>query len=671
MICRRRHSRGLLLRKVLKFARDGRRWIERDPDHGFASQLPTAIVRHEGGSMLSRSIGVQTLALVLSTALCGCSIVGLGYRAAPKHKTAHQEAERLSQLAELYERQGHSAGAMRLYRQALQSNPQSQQARERLVALSSQHNAPPQAPAGGTPAPTPTEATMLAQNKPASTGAQPLNTVPNRSRSVADSGSPALAPEPPTTPIRAAAPRTTAASSQRPASIQETPSDSVVADSASAVAAAAAPILALMSQPTGNSPLRAERQRPQADVAAETPAPQAAAATPVVLNSEPSPFVQDTVVRNELEPLTVAPQSEPQKLAAPLNEQLARVEEPARLAIPATAASELPATVAIVTLPPPPPRISPKSATSGSAWTSSRSAGTVPATALAPARLPSAAPVSNPAPLPVPESIGIAIRPQQAQDEAVGRVTLHSSEWTSTDLARLCPDAPDDLLAIVKRLESPEATVRKDGLIELAERADDARSVVGAVRALFHDPDPPVKAHAAWAACQISGVTEDCVSTLAGVARSGDPAGATFAAYSLGLLEQDAAVAVPALQTACESENPAIRLCAAEALLKITPEAAEPLSTLIDGLRDPAPEHRWLAALSLSAASSVYQESAVLALIPALHDPVADVCSSAALALGAYGSAASAAAADLQAALSHPEADVREAASAALECIVQ
>jgi hypothetical protein len=398
------------------------------------------------------------------------------------------------------------------------------------------------------------------------------------------------------------------------------------------------------------------------------------APTPTLQDAAPAPLEQDSVTPDPDESRRLAVELPSPPVAPPRSDRIARVDEPAPIAVLVSAPQESePAAVAIVKLPPPRPRIELPATPSGSAWTSSRSAATIPATTPAPAPLPTTAPATSlaPAPLAVPENIGIAIRPRQSADELVGRATLHSSEWASTDLVRLCPDASEELLAIVKRLESPEATVRKDSLIELAKRAGEARPVVGAVRSLFHDADPRVKAHAAWAACQISGVTEDCVSVLAGVTRCSDPAGATFAAYSLGLLEQDAVVAVPALQSACQSENTAVRLCAAEALLKITPNAAEPLSTLMDGLRDPAPEHRWLAALSLSAASSVYQESAVLALIPVLHDPDADVCSSAALALGAYGATASVAAPELQAALSHPDPGVREAAAAALECIVQ
>jgi HEAT repeat protein len=161
------------------------------------------------------------------------------------------------------------------------------------------------------------------------------------------------------------------------------------------------------------------------------------------------------------------------------------------------------------------------------------------------------------------------------------------------------------------------------------------------------------------------------VQTLCDVVTSGDPAGAAFAAYCLGLLGHEAASAVPVLEAACASEVVTVRLCAAEALLKITPESAEPVALLIDELRNPNEEQRWLAALSLSAASSTYQDSAILALTPALSDAETDVCSSAALALGAYGARAQGAVPELQDALSNPSADVREAAAAALDCIVE
>jgi len=706
--------------------------------------------------MSSRSLGVQALALVLCSALCGCSIVGLGYRASPKHKTSHQEAERLSELAQLYERQGHPAGAMRLYRQALQADPRSQGARERLMALSSQQAAPPQSPAGSVPSLAPTEMTMLAQKNVASPGAPPASRMPVNSSAVATTASPAPAPEPPTKPIRATTPRSTAAV-QPSTTTPATQSSSVVGESASAVAAAAAPILALMSQPTGNLSLRAAPPQPavvasapvltvpetnpappvelatpaptpvtEVEVARPAPIPvtavEVAAPAPVTPPQLAAPIAQPAVAASEPQPLPVQavqalPQSAPpvaegvariqappritppvevQKTqatpqpVAPVPEGVARIVPPVRTA-PAVKVEEELLAVAVVKLPPPEtaPRIEPESTADDSAWATSRSAASLPATTSIPAALPVPAPELSsvpalelsaepalelspePAPLPFPEKVEIAIRPQQPAEGVAGRSTLHSSTWSPTDLVRLCPDATEEMLALVKQLESSDATIRKDGLIELAKHGDDARTVVGAVRALFHDPDPRVKAHAAWVASQISGVSEDHVAVLASVTRSDDPAAATFSAYCLGLLEQDAVAAVPALQAACESENTAIRLCAAEALLKITPEAPEPLSTLIAGLQDSAPEHRWLAALSLSAASSVYQESAVLALIPALHDPAADVCSSAALALGAYGPVAAPAAADLQAALSHSDADVREAATAALGCIVE
>jgi HEAT repeat protein len=316
---------------------------------------------------------------------------------------------------------------------------------------------------------------------------------------------------------------------------------------------------------------------------------------------------------------------------------------------------ETPAKLEIVTLPLSAPTIEPSVVRPESGWSASRSQ---PVTATAPARRPQS-------------EAGIEIRPQTAAAVEVALEEPGSPAWAPTDPKRVCPTASEELLSVVRRLESPEIAVRKDALFELAELGATAQPVVAAVRIALCDVDSSVRAHAAWAVCRITGVNAECVDVLSQVLGSGDPAGATFAAYCLGLLEGEATVAVPALQTACSSDAAAVRLCAAEALLKITPEDAEPVAVLIEGLRSPEPEQRWLAAMSLSAAAGAYQESAVLALIPVLHDAEPDVSSSAALALGAYGSNARLAVPDLQTNLTHPDADVRDAATAALACIVE
>jgi Tfp pilus assembly protein PilF len=87
--------------------------------------------------MSSRLLRAQALAALLALMMSGCAVVGLGYRAGHTRTSGKSEAARLTQLAQLYERQGHPSGAMRLYRQALHADPRSQQARERLMALSS------------------------------------------------------------------------------------------------------------------------------------------------------------------------------------------------------------------------------------------------------------------------------------------------------------------------------------------------------------------------------------------------------------------------------------------------------------------------------------------------------------------------------------------------------
>lgn len=555
--------------------------------------------------MALHSIRVHALVAVLSTAMCGCSMVGLGYRAGHTRGSGKSEAARLTQLAELYERQGHPAGAMRLYRQAIHADPRSHQARERLMALSSQQGA--STPAPGQPAgPIPGAAPMLA-----GTGAAPRSTVPsprpNPRQAVA--AKPAQRPQT-VVPQTPAAPRTTPSVAARPSpAAQHRASSTSVAKSAAAAAAAVA-------------------------------------ATPIARTQAPVPD-QLPVVEAAPAPLQVASTRSASPPLAP--------EPP--VALPQEV-HDAPATLTVELLPPPTlPELAvvqPAPNVPDTGWTTTRSQPVV----------------QTPIQLNVPADADVQIRPQ-AVVEIPGLVQVPTAEWAPTDLKRFCPTASEELLSVVRRLESPDIADRKDALFELAEMGEAARPVENAVRSVLDDPNPSVRAHAAWATCRISGVSEDCVQTLCEVVTSGDPAGAAFAAYCLGLFEHEAVSAVPVLEAACANDEVTVRLCAAEALLRITPESAEPVAILIDELRNPDEQQRWLAALSLSAASNTYQDAAILALTPALSDAETDVCSSAALALGAYGARAQGAIPELQHALSNPSADVREAAAAALDCIVE
>ncbi|MBL8848115.1 MAG: HEAT repeat domain-containing protein [Planctomycetaceae bacterium] len=554
--------------------------------------------------MIARSFRVQALVAVLSVSMCGCSIVGLGYRAGHTRGSGKSEAARLTQLAELYERQGHPSGAMRLYRQAIHADPRSQQARERLMALSSQHASPPQSPAAKTPSLLPDTAPVLAGSRtaPQTVAAHPAQSQPGAARPIA-AAEPARARR---QPVRA----TPMPPPQSPA--QAAPPVLKVAQSAAAAAAAAA-----------------------AAPMPRTPVPTAVA-TPVV-EATPAPLTVPAAVA------AIAP-GVVQRAPLPPAEPMEVVEAPVSLAVEVQPLPALPQPVAVV---------QPAPLAPATEWTTTTHS---PAVSQAPAALSA------------PSETGIDIRPRPV-DDSPAIVRMPNVVWAPTDLTRLCPSASESLLSIVRRLESAHPSDRKDALIELAEIGESAQPVMAAVRSVMHDPEHSVRAHAAWAVCRIEGVNAECVQVLADVLGSDDASGAAFAAYCLGLLEQDAQAAVPALESACTSDVSLVRLCAAEALLKITPESAEPVALLIDGLHEPDQQQRWLAALSLSAASSPYQEPAILALTPLLTDDSPDVCSAAALALGAYGANAHQAVPALQGALGHADGDVRDAAAAALDCI--
>lgn len=576
--------------------------------------------------MATRWMREQTLAALLAVTMCGCSAIGMGYRADHSRARGPKEAARLTQLAEMYERQGHPSGAMRLYRQALQSDPRSQEARSRLMALSSQHAAPSRSPVATPPTAAPAgriSPTVTSTAAPLLAGVHARRTAAASPQALARSElspikAPPLAPEPPTSGVPAPLPIASVptapipsndAPQARPLPTIELPTAMPlrnVAESAAAAAMASAAAPFRLSSPAS---------RPEA--------------APLI---HPAPM---PVVEIQPPPPSLAPTTQAMETAQSL------LETPATATITAlpTLSTEAPEMVATN------PGVE-------RGWTTSRAEGDArPAV------------VSEPAP-----RLDLEIHPQQAPSLATVPLS-EPATWAPTDLQRLSPGAGDELLSLVRRLSSPDALVRKDALIELLEDAETAQPALAAIRTLQQDPDVAVRAHAAWAVCCVGGPEAESVAVLSRVLEAGETAAAPFAAFCLGQLAGDAAPAIPVVRQACGSDSAAVRLCAAEALLKITPDDAEPVSVLIEGLRSPDAQLRWLAALSLSAASRTYQDSAILALIPVLQDEQAVVCSSAALALGAYGPQALDAVPALQAALSHPDVDVRDAATAALACI--
>lgn len=680
----------------------------------------------QGGDQMSPdSIRARAVALLLTAALSGCSVVGLGYRAGHSHASSSAEAERLTRMAQMYERQGHPSGAMRLYRQALYADPQFAAARQRLMALSSQRQAP-SAPDAVAPAVIPGTAPTLAAaptlapeviqalqrtaaiNQPPdaamphSLAAAPAAIAavqsPDAPRQVATLSPPheepesvasvqsrvaplpspvhpppvvpspqvaeivpPLAPEPPTSTV-ALQPNPTPTPSPRPAAadgwaafearhlplLDSTIASSVAHSAALAAAAAAAaplqdilpsrvataaPTLAVAPGPLPSTEPHVDPPPPTAEIAVLPPAegPDLLSSPEPDVAPPPPAIIEIAVLR---------PAEGPDPL----------------LSLEPDVAPAPPATMEIAVMPPEDgPRITPATPSTHRGWTA-----------------------TNPEPQDdvgrtsvSPSSAGIEIRPQESLSDPPARVEIATPDWGPTDLERLCPSASADLLSLVRRLESPDVSLRKDALIELGEQGELAQPVVAAVRSRLEDAEPLVQAHAAWAVCRITGADDAAIAVLTRILETNDRRDAAFAAYCLGLLGDAAVSAAPALHSACTSEVSAVRLCAAEALLKIAPEDAEPVSALISALHGAEPEARWLAALSLASVSDTYREAAITALIPVLADPEADVSSSAALALGAFGPDAQPAVPDLQAVLSHPNSDVRDAAATALACIVE
>ena len=253
----------------------------------------------------------------------------------------------------------------------------------------------------------------------------------------------------------------------------------------------------------------------------------------------------------------------------------------------------------------------------------------------------------------------------------VSNVSASRSSWAPTVPERRALADSSELLRLIDRLNSSDQTTCKDALVELADLGDSAAPAADAVRPLLQHESPVIRAHASWTLLQIDEAPAESLRTLAEVLREDNPRAATLAAYCLGLLETDARTAIPDLQSACGSSDPSVQLCAAEALLRVTPASAEPIAILLDVLQETDRKHRWLAALAMSSVGSDHQETAIAALIPLLQDADPDVAASAALALGAYGPSAVLAEPGLRDLARDSNPELRDAAAAALACIAE
>ncbi len=191
---------------------------------------------------------------------------------------------------------------------------------------------------------------------------------------------------------------------------------------------------------------------------------------------------------------------------------------------------------------------------------------------------------------------------------------------------------PDDSIAAAIEAVEPKDEVKPN---QKSQQSDEEIELIAALR----HPDAGLRALAAWRLGRLAAPSEDVLFALRNVV--------------------------------AEEENGLVRVRIAEAVAKIDPQDANAIEWLVEALSDGDWQVRWLAAGTLDIAQggpaanlAVWKLSE--ALISDEHAKVRQMC---ALTLGSFGSVAGAVKPHLREALTDDEADVREAADAALACI--
>jgi hypothetical protein len=265
---------------------------------------------------------------------------------------------------------------------------------------------------------------------------------------------------------------------------------------------------------------------------------------------------------------------------------------------------------------------------------------------------------SEPAPLPVITSNKATI-------------VVHSeptTTWVKTPVSKLCPNAPEQFRVHLAGLESADPEARKASLEEIANCGRSAVTCLPAVRACLSDPDPLVQGHAAWALWTITGQSAEAIRCLTSVLDCDEDEAIAFSCYLLGTMGPQAQSAAAKLSSLQDDDSTAIRVHAAEALLKISPNA-QSVHVLKSTLASHKSHERCLAAVSLGSAVGRDRQAAISALIAALYDSDPAVRCSAALALGGFGPDAKAAISALEVAAAATDFETKDAASTALACI--
>ncbi len=125
--------------------------------------------------------------------------------------------------------------------------------------------------------------------------------------------------------------------------------------------------------------------------------------------------------------------------------------------------------------------------------------------------------------------------------------------------------------ALMELLTQDGADIRRDAILALAEFGTYAKASLPLLHKLQDDPDQRVRNAASWAEARITSATANrlAVASLVAALKDRDPRARQDAARLLGALGPDARDAISALGEARQDDVDAVRMTAAEALLKI------------------------------------------------------------------------------------------------------
>lgn len=274
-------------------------------------------------------------------------------------------------------------------------------------------------------------------------------------------------------------------------------------------------------------------------------------------------------------------------------------------------------------------------------------------------------PSQNPAPHPLKTETAAPSLPSAPE-----KVPAEPSGENSLSLVDCCEGLPENLIPLVKKLESLDPYIRVQGLEALAECGQEARSASPAVHYLMEDPEPVVSIYAAFALREIAGDSWKSVATLSRHLHDSDEQIVRLAAYLLGRYGPEAMDAVVALNTTLKASNDLLtQLYISEALIQIFPTDRDAVAILTNAIRHPDADIRWFAAMALGHVSGPMTRDAVVALISGLRDNDQGVQQASCLSLASIGRDARLATPELLKLCRSDTDDVRFAAETALACL--